>query len=176
MARRWWLACLGLALLLVGIAYWRIGATPSLPAYVAFALLSALLTVIDLRDKRLPNELTLVAYPALGLTLLLPSWLHGQWDAYGRAWASAAILLVIYGVLALASPAGLGMGDVKLAGSIGLMLGWQSWTAPLWGTALAFILGGLASAALLITGRAGRRTEIPFGPSMLLAAWILIGW
>jgi len=106
----------------------------------------------------------------------MPAWLEGQWGAYGRSWASAAILLVIYGLLALASPAGLGMGDVKLAGFIGLMLGWESWSAPLWGTALAFILGGVISAALLIAGRAGRRTEIPFGPSMLLAAWILIGW
>ncbi len=139
-------------------------------------MISALLAIIDLHDKRLPNPLTLAAYPIVGLCLLLPAISTGQWGTYGRAWASAAILLLIYAILAFASPAGLGMGDVKLAGSIGLILGWQSWTDPLWATALGFIVGGLVSAALLIAGRAGRRTEIPFGPSMLLAAWILICW
>ena len=170
------LACIALAAFLVVLAWWKVGPTPSLPAYLAFALISAVLAVIDLHDKRLPNPLPLAAYPVIGLLLLLPAASLGQWGAYGRAWASAAILVAIYAVLALASPAGLGMGDVKLAGSIGLILGWQSWTAPLWGTALGFILGGIVSAALLATGRAGRRTEIPFGPSMLLAAWILICW
>ena len=163
-------------MVLIVLAVLRIGFTWSLPAYLAFAVLSALLTTIDLHEKRLPNPLTLAAYPILGILLLLPAVNQGQWSAYGRAWACAGILLLIYGVLALTSPAGLGMGDVKLAGSIGLILGWQSWTTPLWGTALSFILGGLVSAALLIIGRAGRRTEIPFGPSMLAAAWILICW
>ncbi len=170
------MACIALAAFLVVLAWWKVGPSWALPPYLAFALLSSLLAIIDLHDKRLPNPLTLAAYPVIGLLLLLPAVSLGQWDAYGRAWASAAILVAIYAVLALASPAGLGMGDVKLAGSIGLILGWQSWTAPLWGTALGFILGGFVSAALLATGKAGRRSEIPFGPSMLLAAWILICW
>jgi len=165
-----------LAATLVGLACWRIGWTWALPAYLAFALLTALLAIIDLHEKRLPNPLTLAGYPILGVGLIPAAVASGQWGDYGRAWASAAILLTIYAVLALASPAGLGMGDVKLAGSIGLILGWQSWTSPLWATALGFVIGGLVSAVLLIAGRAGRHTEIPFGPSMLLAAWILICW
>lgn len=153
---------------------WQAGLTWELPAALAFAWISALLAVIDLVDRRLPNQVTLAAYPILGALLLLPAVAERNWAAYGRAWGACLMLVAIYLVLALASPSGLGMGDVKLAGSIGLVLGWGSWTAPLWATALAFVIGGLVSLVLLATRRATRRSEIPFGPWMLLGAWVLI--
>lgn len=176
LTRPWILAGVGIAIALAWVAVWRIGFTWSLPAYLAYAALTALLAVIDLRDKRLPNPVTLAAYPIVGGLLLLPAIADGRWTAYLRAWACAGILLGVYALLAFISPAGMGMGDVKLAGSIGLILGWTSWSAPLWATALGFIIGGLASLALLLAKRANRKSEIPFGPSMLLGAWLVVGF
>jgi leader peptidase (prepilin peptidase)/N-methyltransferase len=68
----------------------------------------------------------------------------------------------------------MGFGDVKLAGLLGLYLGWLGWS-PVWiGTLAGFLLGGLAGVALLVARRAHRRTAIPFGPSMLAGALLAV--
>lgn len=64
------------------------------------------------------------------------------------------------------------MGDVKLAGVIGLVLGWVGWSALAVGALAAFLLGGLVGLALIVLGRARRSTGIPFGPWMLGGAWV----
>jgi leader peptidase (prepilin peptidase)/N-methyltransferase len=71
-------------------------------------------------------------------------------------------------------PAGMGYGDVKLAGLLGLYLGWLGWGPVLVGTFTGFLLGGLVGVALLVTRRAGRRTAIPFGPFMLGGAMLAL--
>jgi leader peptidase (prepilin peptidase)/N-methyltransferase len=60
---------------------------------------------------------------------------------------------------------------VKLAGVLGLYLGFAGWTAVVAGTAGAFVLGGLWGVVLLATGRGTAKTAIPFGPFMLAGAW-----
>jgi leader peptidase (prepilin peptidase)/N-methyltransferase len=86
--------------------------------------------------------------------------------------------------MALLAPAGLGMGDVKLAGLLGLYLGWLGWPVVLLGFLLGFAVQALVGLVLLAARRAGRHTELPFGPALLggsLAAallsapWTLIG-
>jgi leader peptidase (prepilin peptidase)/N-methyltransferase len=74
-------------------------------------------------------------------------------------------------------PGGMGFGDVKLAGVLGLFLGFLGWPELVVGTFSAFVLGGLFSIALLLTRRATRKSGIPFGPWMLAGAWcgILFG-
>lgn len=172
--RPWQALCVVLAIALGAATLWHVGLDFQAPAYLGFAVLTALLAVIDLRTKRLPNPLTAATVVVVGVLLLLPAAAEGRWIDYGRAWASAVILLVLYGILAFISPASMGMGDVKLAASIGLATGWASWSAPLWATALAFVIAALASIALLIARRVTRKSEIPFGPWMLLGAWIVL--
>ena len=75
-------------------------------------------------------------------------------------------------MLAIISPRGMGLGDVKLAGVLGLFLGSLGWGQLAVGAGAAFALGGLFSIILLITRRAGRKSGIPFGPWMLLGAWV----
>ena len=62
------------------------------------------------------------------------------------------------------------MGDVKLAGLIGLFLGYASWGRVVAGFFLAFLAGAIVGVALMLAGRAGRKTAIPFGPFMALGA------
>ena len=70
----------------------------------------------------------------------------------------------------------MGFGDVKLAGVLGIYLGWLGWGSLVSGVFLGFLLGGVTGLALLAAGRATRKSSIPFGPYMLLGALTAILW
>ena len=102
--------------------------------------------------------------------LLLGAALGGeQWSSLVRAAAGAAILFVIYLILALISPGSLGMGDVKLAAPVGLYLGYLGWSQLLYGGLLGFLLNGIVTLFVLRRNRAEHASEVPHGPSMLAA-------
>jgi leader peptidase (prepilin peptidase) / N-methyltransferase len=145
-----------------------------LPAYLVVGALGVALAYVDLREHRLPDPLIAAALAAGGVLLAGAAAVTGDWAAYGRGWLLAAVMFLAFVGLAIVRPADLGMGDVKLAGVIGLMLGWLGWPAAVLGAFLGFLFGGLAGVALVLAGRAGRRTPIPFGPFMLLGALVAI--
>ena len=84
----------------------------------------------------------------------------------------AALCGAVFALVHAISHGGLGFGDVKLAGVIGLFLGWLGWGPLAVGAFSAFMLGGLFSLVLVMTRGATGRTAIPFGPWMLLGAWV----
>lgn len=141
-------------------------------ALVWFAAITIALTAIDLDTHRLPDAIVLPSYPVLAGLLGLAALLGGDAESAARAAAGAGILFALYLTLAIISPRGMGMGDVKLAGVIGLMLGWYGWAALAVGAMAAFLLGGLVGIALIVARRARRSTGIPFGPWMLGGAWV----
>ncbi len=160
--------------LLSAVAAWRFEWSWDLPAYLYFAAVSVPLALVDLRTHRLPNRLTLSGYPILAVLLLLPAMVEGRWQDLGRAGLAGAALLAFFGVLHLINPAGMGLGDVKLAGPMGAILGWGSWSAVLVGTMAGFFLGAIVGLTLMALKRAGRKTALPFGPFMLAGAWLAI--
>ncbi len=143
-------------------------------AYGALAVLSVALAVIDVRTHRLPNALVLPAYPFLLAALAVASLGRADVVPLLQAVIGGAIAFVFYLLLRLVQPRGMGGGDVKLAGLLGIALGYLGWDALLLGLFAGFLLGGLFSVGLVLSRRAGRRTRIPFGPWMLLGAWIVI--
>jgi leader peptidase (prepilin peptidase)/N-methyltransferase len=160
---------LGTAALFVAVAA-RFGLDPALPAYLYLAAITVALAVIDLDVRRLPNAIVLPSY-LIGLLLLLPA---GDWWAAGRGLLAMAALFALYAALTLLYPGGMGFGDVKLAGLLGLYLGWLGWSPVLVGTFAGFVLGGLVGVALLLMRRATGKTAIPFGPSMLAGAMLAL--
>ncbi|WP_129662469.1 prepilin peptidase [Phytoactinopolyspora endophytica] len=148
----------------------------ALGAFLLVAALGAAMVYIDIREHRLPDWLTIPAFAGAAVALGVAAAAGGDWSAYGRAWAAAAVSLVVFLLLAVLRPSDLGLGDVKLAAVIGLVLGWISWPVVVFGIFGAFVIGAVAGLALLVAGRAGRRTAIPFGPAMLLAALIAAVW
>lgn len=173
------------ALSFAGIAAWQLNAlmattTPTdalavllvTIALLSFAAISIALAAIDLDTHRLPDAIVLPSYGVLGALLAGAAIATGDLEAAARAAAGAGILFAGYLALALISPRGMGMGDVKLAGVIGLMLGWFGWAALAVGTLAAFLLGGLVGIGLILARRASRNTGIPFGPWMLGGAWV----
>ncbi|UKA59937.1 prepilin peptidase [Arthrobacter sp. FW306-2-2C-D06B] len=170
-------------------AFWLL-----LAACVYFAVMAARLTVIDVRHHLLPNRIVFPSYAIAGVLLLgaavaitLSSGAAGSpgTGAAGSApdggasflgvpalgiVAGGAVLWVFYFILRLAYPPGMGFGDVKLAGVLGLYLGYLGWAHVFAGTFAAFLFGGLWSLGVLAARRGTLKSSIPFGPFMLAGA------
>jgi len=155
---------------------WQFGLSWELPAYLYFVSIGLALAVIDLDTKRLPNALTLPSYLVGGALLAIPAFADPNWGAYGRAWLGAAVLFAFYFLLVLIYPRGMGLGDVKLAGVLGLYLGWLGWGEVVVGGFLGFLLGALVGGGLMLVGLAGRKSKIPFGPFMIVGALLAVLW
>ncbi|WP_436955671.1 prepilin peptidase [Streptomyces sp. SudanB182_2057] len=143
------------------------GTRPELGVWLLLAPVGVLLAAVDLRVRRLPDPLTLplaaAALALLGVTALLPEH-TGHWPT--ALWAGLALAAGLF-ALHLLNPDGMGFGDVKLAAGTGAVLGWYGWSTVLLGTFAAFLLGALYGGALVLAGRAGRKTGVPFGPFLL---------
>ena len=140
-------------------------------AFWWFAGSTVALALIDLDTRRLPNVIVFPGY-AVGIALLTLACLLGaDWWALARAGTGMAALFALYAVLWLVRPGGMGAGDVKLAGVVGLHLGWLGWGPLAVGALAAFLIGGVFGIGLLASHRAGRKTAIAFGPWMIAGAW-----
>lgn len=146
-------------------------------AVVVFVFLGTRLALIDARTHRLPNRLIGPWYLCAAPLLAGVALLAGEPGHLVRIVAGGAILFAFYLLLHLIQPNGMGMGDVKLAGVLGLYLGAASWEHLMLGTFAAFLLGGLYAAVLVLTRKASTKTMIPFGPFMIVgtAVALLIG-
>ncbi|MCP8998428.1 A24 family peptidase [Pseudarthrobacter sp. RMG13] len=149
---------------------YRFGPDTALPAFILLAVMGVQLARIDFSLHLLPNPLVLFVFLG-GCSLFLASvFAEPQWASLLRALAGAAILFVMYLIMALISPGAIGMGDVKLAGPVGLYLGYLGWSQLLYGGLLGFILNGLVTLYVVRRNRVGRASEVAHGPSMLAAA------
>jgi leader peptidase (prepilin peptidase)/N-methyltransferase len=150
----------------------RFGGQPDVVAFGFFGVLGVALAAIDISVQRLPDLLTLPAYPIL-ITLLGGAAIAGHdFAALLRALLGGLALAGTYLVLALVRPGQLGGGDIKLAGVAGLALGWLGWPILIAGAALGFVLSAVTSLALLAARRITLRSAICFGPFLLGGALI----
>lgn len=165
----------GITALLFVLAALRFEASAELPAYLVLAAAGVLLAVVDLRHRLLPNRVVGPALVAGGLLLTGAAAVDGRWDDPARAALGAVVLFALFLVMALISPSALGMGDVKLAGLLGLHLGWLGWDTVALGAAAGFVVQAVLSLVLLAARRIDLRGELPFGPAMLAGAVVAIG-
>ena len=143
------------------------------PATVALAwagIAGVVLGAVDLAVHRLPDRVTLPAYAVVTTALLVDAVALGTWPALLRALLAGTAAFGLAAAAAVLSPRGLGFGDVKLLGLLGLVLGWVGWSALLAGVLLGLVTGAAASLTLIAAGRAGWRTALPFGPPLLVGA------
>lgn len=153
-----------------------LGPRPELLGFAWLAVVGVALSAIDLRMHRLPNRLIYPAYPVVLISFLLGTLAGTDPARLVRSLLGALVLGGCYLVLALIAPGQLGLGDVKLAGLLGLALAWVSWSTLLFGGCLAFLLSAGTSLLLLATRRITLKSAIPFGPFMLAgAALALLG-
>ncbi|WP_395640467.1 prepilin peptidase [Pseudolysinimonas sp.] len=150
------------------------GAIAGILVLVAFLYLAAIglaLALIDLDTRRLPNVLVLPMYVVGGVLFTATAAISGRWDLLATAAIGMAGLGLLYLVLAVVRPGGMGMGDVKLAGALGLFLGWLGPETLAVGAIAGFLLGGGAGVVLLLRG-AGRKASLAFGPWLIAGAWV----
>ena len=146
----------------------------AVPVYAYFVWLSVALSVIDFRELRLPNKYVYPAYGVVTFGLLLPAAIDNRWDSLFQAVVCALVGLAIFMIMHVVYPAGMGMGDVKLAGIIGLITGWVSIATSIVALMVAFFLSAIVSVVLLVSRKATMKTALPFGPFMLGGAILAI--
>ena len=153
-----------------------IGFEPELPAFLYLGAIGVALTMIDIDVKRLPDAIVLPSYLVAAALLTVAAAVDGRWEDLLRAGLGMVALYAFYFLLALVYPAGMGFGDVKLAGVLGIYLGWLGWAEVVTGGFLGFLFGGVVGGGLVLVRRAGRKSKLPFGPFMLAGALVAILW
>lgn len=143
---------------------------PLLLACLLFVVNGARLAWIDARTHLLPNRIILPWYPFAVVLLGATAALEGDWAGLGRTLLAGLVLFGFYLLLHLIQPRGMGLGDVKLAGVLGLYLGYLGWSHLLLGTLAAFLLGAVVGLVLIILRRVGLKSPLAFGPYMILGA------
>ena len=161
---------MGLLWFLVALRLASAGLGWAIPAYLALAFLCVVLAVIDASTRLLPNRITYPAFPIMLGLLLLASIGIGDLGRLTRGLLAALAVGAFFLLLALISPRGMGLGDVKLAPTLGLALGWLSWGAVAFGVFTGFLLGGLAGLAAIGLLGLTRKSLLPFGPWLVTGA------
>jgi prepilin signal peptidase PulO-like enzyme (type II secretory pathway) len=131
-----------------------------------YAWLLLLVLLVDLQQRLVYNVILVpAAAMAVIASIALPQ------PGLASALAGGLVGFTLLGVVALAYPPGLGKGDVKLAGVIGLMTGFPNVLLAL---TLGVLAGGLAAALLLITRVVDRKSYIPYAPFLVLGAIVAL--
>lgn len=166
------------AAVLLGLLAARVHPGLVLAAACWLAVCAIPLAYIDAATRRLPDALTAPAWAGLVALLLIAAAVGGHagghWPDLGRALLGGLGYGAFCLILFLVSPSGMGPGDIKLAASLGVALAWLSWTALVAGALAGFLLGACYAAALLIADRASRKTQLPFGPFMIVGTFLVL--
>jgi leader peptidase (prepilin peptidase)/N-methyltransferase len=133
-----------------------------------FAGWAIALSIVDIREHRLPNRMVAIALIGTLALAALSAWMSGDGSMLVRALGASFVAVVAFGIGHVIG--GMGMGDVKYAAVTGLALGTIGWTAVWWGHLLGFVLAGAVVVVGVLTGRMHRRSAVPFGPFMALGA------
>jgi leader peptidase (prepilin peptidase)/N-methyltransferase len=160
---------------LVAVLWWVVGGQADVPLWwwpvpLTLGWVGVLLGGADLIARRLPDALTLPLYPLVAVLLGAAAIGAADTELLSRAAAGALLWAGGYGVVRLLTPSALGGGDVKLAGSLGALTAATSWP----GLLLAVLAASALTAAVAAPARMFGYSEVPHGPAMLAAAWLVV--
>jgi leader peptidase (prepilin peptidase) / N-methyltransferase len=148
----------------------RFGLRAELPAYLYLVTVGLALTMMDFDLRRLPASIILPSYVMTVMLLMPAGAVSANWYAGVRSLSGMAALLALYFALALAYPNGLGFGDVKLAGLVGLYLGWLSWNALFLTAIGSLLIACVGGAAVQVTRQATSAVAVRITPCLVSAA------
>lgn len=152
----------------------RFGAAWDLPAFCVFLGSLLALSMIDLDRFILPNR---IVYPTLFICaplLALAAAATGGWGNLERAAIGGGSAFGFLLIVHLISPRGMGFGDVRLAGVIGMMLGWLGMGEVVLGLFAGFLLASVVGVGLIVTHVRGRKDAEPFGPFLAAGATVAV--
>jgi leader peptidase (prepilin peptidase)/N-methyltransferase len=164
--------------MLFGLAFWRLGLSPELPAVLAFIFGGVLLAVIDWRVQRLPTRIVYYTLAGVGAGLVFASLVNWEWVplvtavAGGALFANAFFLIWLF-TTKFAGMVVIGFGDVRLAAVLGLLLGWYGLPYVLYGA-----LAGHLLAVVVAIGTCIHKRELhmrySFGPPLIAGALAVV--
>jgi leader peptidase (prepilin peptidase) / N-methyltransferase len=171
----WWK--LGAAGAVAGAAIgWRLDYDPIAWAWVYLAAVGVVLGYIDSQTRLLPTRLIVPSYVIVTILVVAASAADDfVRDDLIRAGLGLIVMGGFYRLMYAIYPAGMGFGDVRLSGVLGIALGYIGWGALLTGMYAGFLLGGVGG-GLLAVFRVADRRRYPFGPFMLLGALVGLLW
>jgi len=165
-----WIATAGLAGALVILCVARMHSDPAVLACCYFSAVGTVMAAIDIAVIRLPDFLTLPSYPITFIALAWASSSTGEVRPLYRGLEASVLLLVLFAVLNVA--AGVGLGDAKLAGLVGMLLGYFGWIVLFRGLFVACMFGMAWAGLIRLRGR--RATHIPMGPALVAGALFVV--
>jgi leader peptidase (prepilin peptidase)/N-methyltransferase len=133
------------------------------PLYYALYAISLVIFVIDLEHQIIPDELTWV--------LLLFGLYSASNILFANLFAGFFVALLLLLLYLLTLGRGIGLGDVKLAIPLGMLLGFEKGLTFI---ILSFVIGGLIAMVLLILKKATMKSKIAFGPFMIISFWMIM--
>jgi leader peptidase (prepilin peptidase)/N-methyltransferase len=146
----------------------------ALPAFLVLTAALMALVVIDLGSHRLPNRIVYPTTLVMFALLTMAAAFGDSWPTLGRATLAGVVAFVAMAVVALVSPSGIGLGDVKLSFVIGLALGWLGWNQLLGGFLIAFMISAAVALALVASRRLTRKDAMAFGPFLALGTLVML--
>ncbi len=152
-----------------GLVGWRIGWDPALIVWAYLVPIGVALALVDWRTRLLPTRVIAPSYAVVVALTLLAGALSGDWDSVVRAGWGWLVAGGTFFLLWFVYPRGLGYGDVRLSGLLGISLGYLGWGELLTGVYAGFLLGGVGGLLLSVL-RIVDRKAYPFGPFMLVGA------
>ncbi|HET6738916.1 MAG TPA: A24 family peptidase [Kribbella sp.] len=162
--------CGGLAAIAGALLGRLLGLDAVLPVWLVLAVAGAVLGYIDARTRFLPSVIIWPTYALVAVGLVVAALATGEWGSLRRAAIAGAIGFGVFYVLWFAFPRGVGFGDVRLSGLLGLALGWLGWGQFVSGLYGGFFLGAVVGIALIVGRVMTRKQMVPFGPFMLVGA------
>ena len=160
----------------LGLAAWGAGRSPLLPSAIAFAVVGTTLALVDLAEKRIPNQLLLIGAATVGPLLVAGVVVRWGWLALLGCAIGAGAMFALYLLMALIDGRAMGMGDVKLALLVGAMLGPHGLSVWLIGLLATFVIGAVAAIITLVRRRGRPRAGIPFGPFMIAGTLLVLAF
>jgi len=154
----------------------RFGDDVVLSAYAVFGLSMVVMSAVDLERQIIPNRLVYFTLAVLVPLFVVSSAVDDRWGSLARAAIAAAAGFVAFLAVHLAVPRGMGFGDVRLAGVVGLATGWLGLGHTFVAFFAAFVLGALLGVVAMAVSGAGRKTRIPFGPFLAAGAVVAVLW
>lgn len=151
------------------------GPSLELVPYLGFLALTMALVITDLEEFRIVDRINIPGTLILAALLAVVALSAGSTDALLRGLGGAAAYFAGSSLLfILAGGRGFGAGDVKLSVQIGLFTAYLGWSVLGWAVFMTALIGGALALVLVLVGGAGRETELPYGPPMILGAWTAI--
>ena len=152
----------------------RIGAEPELAAVLVVVAGFIAISAVDLERFIVPNK---ILYPTLFIAaplLVLAGAIDGRWTDVRQAAIGGVVGFGLLLPINLVNPAGMGFGDVRLAGLIGMTVGWLGVGHVPVALFLAFMLAAVGGVVLIVAGVKGRKDKVPFGPFLVAGAMLAI--